>query len=790
MSKDYAFAAGKNKADGSIAAVLDIPGGLGIPRVTMSLRGVKAGNDAVIMSGHMALSLGEAIPDVMTIQFSLPADWKRMPMMIEARCLAAASRVSGRPVVPLSDGKTASLGHGHSVVDDLLRNYGKADRVSEKRGSGLVRTTIDLIGDLSARQSDFSKGTTLEGDTYIFPVNDLGTEYLPVRDGFEALDAVKKVSGILTSVKRPGIAIPEIDTAKAAEALASVSSPSLITVAYYGDRTIPEQESDDRIQIAKVYPLLAGMIQADQAIRDAVRDRQPVQEMLMEKTGLSKAGLKALSKLKEPLPDSAALQEGEEMFAQNALGIQRRVMTKFSGKSSLETALRVLSELPPDWFPKNDESWKAFSDTLFSMAIPVSSLIGTPVPDLLKSAKGDWVGFRKVLANAADLDPDGFDRRRMAMKTGEIYDMLGLFSRSIVLGNAVRATLSRNFIPNAVNDTQADTALQKAMTAAARIFAGKSKNILASFLEAERVFEAREGDIMGAMMGQIEYTNDIAEQTDFERMLESGTFLVVRDTFVAPNGFVVKPFENAEAAVRIGAFMDHCVGGTSHIQEAHRADNHFYQVYHPDKPNDPYYQGTLMLHPLEVGKPIKYVQFFTFDNGQVIAKKTAYGRSKKRPPPADLTFIDKANGNASGALVSTDCWDAWEAFKNSFTPEMIREGAEKREAWIKFYHERKAFESNMSQEERKKAWEPITGEKMSEPETFNEVWGAWQEVLKKADKAWVSDNSEVLFRCPEARELVTLVNPHATAAMEREAEERRLARLAEQEVAQEAAPAP
>lgn len=790
MSKDYAFAAGKNKTDGSLAAVMDVPGAAGTPRVTMSLRGVKAGTSAVIMSGHMVVSLGDATPDVMTVRFSLPADWKRMPAMIEAKFLATASRVSGRPIVPLSDGKQASMTSGHSTVDDLLRTYGQADKIEKREeGSILIRTPNDLIADLDAVQKDFTSGFTLEQDRYVFPVNDLGTEYLSVRDGFEALDVLKKLSAMLRSVKRPEITIPPIDADKAREALASVSSPNLITVAYYGDTSIPEQEAGDRAQIAKVYPLLAGMIQSDVAIRNAVRDRQPVQELLMEKTGLSKAGLKALSKLKEPLPDTAAIQEGEEMLAQNALGIARRVHSKFSGKSSLDTALRVLSELPPDWFPKNDESWKAFSDTLFSMAIPISSLIQTSPADLLKSAKGDWVGFRKVLANAADLDPEGFDRKRMAMKTGEICDMLRLFSRSVVIGNAVRATVSRNHYPEAVTDQKADGAIEKAMIAAARIFAGKSKNVLASFLEAERVFEAREGDIMSAMIGETEYTNEVAEQSDFEKMLESGTFLEVRENFVASNGYHVRPFRNVEEMRATGKFMDHCVGGDFHTQEAMKAEYHFFQVFHPDMPNDPYYQGTLELHPLEVGQPVRYVQFFTFDNGQVIAKKTAYGKnSDKRKPPEEIEFIDKANGLASGALVSTECWKAWEEWKDSFLPEMIREGAEKREAWRKFLFEKNAALYNASKEAQKKVWEPITGEKMSEPETFSAVWDAWQEVLRKADKSWVSDNSEVLFRCAEAREIVSLVNPAATTAMEIEAEERRLARLAEQEAA--AAPAP
>lgn len=380
----------------------------------------------------------------------------------------------------------------------------------------------------------------------------------------------------------------------------------------------------------------------------------------------------------------------------------------------------------------------------------------------------------------------------MALKAGEISDMFKLFARSMVIGNAVNTALSRKarLDPINANDHGAeDRIISTAMQATFKIFAGKSKNILASFLEAERVFEGREGDILGAMIKEENQVDEEAELNEMANRLKKGIIPAVRKEFIASNGYRVTPVPDTKDLARIGRYMDHCAGGSHHSEMAMKGSEHFFQVSHPDAPKNPYYEGTLMIPEISPGCTIRYDQFFTFDNGQVIAKNTANGRSSKMKPPEELKFIDKANGIASGALVSEQCWKAWEEWRDSFTPEMITSACRDLRVWQDFYSQQKANQINLTAKENARMWEPVTGYGMSDPEMFQKTWEAWQDVMRKADKGFVADSSEVLFRNEEARDVVGMISSVGANILRREADERR--REAEARRALEAqAPAP
>lgn len=369
---------------------------------------------------------------------------------------------------------------------------------------------------------------------------------LPI-SGLRAAQMQAAVAGRVSEVPRP----PRFNVKTAKEALAAVNNPSSRAVIWYGSGD-PEK-SRIRLQAAKSYPLLAGLIADSPYLARAVDAMEPIQDGLIERTGLGKGALKRISKLQHAAtiaanPFNAAVDEGED-----ALGVNRHRRFAVSGSTSLDFALARLSDLPPDRVPQDDRSWQIYNDILSGCAIPLANAFDLPIDKILGASKGDWVSFHATLARAADVAPGEFDRRRITLATLDVIQAVEELSRTAILPLVIQSISEENHDVPEVAPEYVGTSL----AAGAKIVFGASKNIAATAFEHARRYASRIPALLAAASGEIEAPN--AERVRQEYGPENFPHLV-KDDFVASNGLVIRPFKSYAQMIEESRRLEHCVG--------------------------------------------------------------------------------------------------------------------------------------------------------------------------------------------------------------------------------------
>jgi hypothetical protein len=300
--------------------------------------------------------------------------------------------------------------------------------------------------------------------------------------GFEAYK-IATTARMPSKLKIGDIGNPDIE--QAGEALKHVQRPSSQAVNWYGVRNT--KIANIRMQAAKSMPILAGLIADRVSLSRAVDQMQPIQPILIETTGLAKAGVKRIGKLTTPAPVGRIFEAGERVEGEDALGVNRARHTQISGSVPIDMALRYLSHLPPDRTPQDDESWLKFNDILTAVAIPLHNATGIPVADILESSKGNWVKYHESLARGADFDPKDFDRRTMALTTIDAMEAIEHFSRTAVLPQAL-ASIQETEQPEPMVSREY---VLSAFESATNIIIGKAKNVPLLMMEISRRYASR-----------------------------------------------------------------------------------------------------------------------------------------------------------------------------------------------------------------------------------------------------------------------------------------------------------
>lgn len=382
-------------------------------------------------------------------------------------------------------------------------------------------------------------------------------------DGFTALSVHTAAARV-----HPRILVNEtLDIEAAKRALTSVPKPSSQSVAWYGtkDGTLGPL----RQQAAQAYPVLAGLIAETPSIAQAVDRMDPIQDLLTARTGLSKASLKRIGKLRHKLPAGNLFERGERASGEDAMGINRIRRTSASGAILLDDCLRTLANLPADRTPQTDEDWSAYSLLLAGTVHPITNALNIPEEKLLEESKGSWEKWRGQIARAADFEPEEFDRQRITLSTIDALEALDDFSRTVVLPLVLRSIEGTGQrIP-----MQSADLMQESLLVAAEIVLGKSKSQVTTLAEIGRRYISR-----------IPALNIIEPRRDGGASLTSRwgrygeeAFPLLCDPFTASNGLVVYPFRDFDEMRDESKRMNNCVGRL-YLPYAREARSHLFSV--------------------------------------------------------------------------------------------------------------------------------------------------------------------------------------------------------------------
>lgn len=739
---DHKIAFGQGKA----GRVLFVDIGALNGRRCLGLFMAKKAGDAEAYSGHVVMTSvdGSSSPEAFPVEFSVKKGQEQEAI---AGGLSACVYVADRSLMPSWDGVSHSEYETIQDVTKKIKDFsGLAENDKNKHDPRVVRTGLPY--------KVFDTKTPLKNDEkvsrkVIIPdIKHLGVRIGEPEPGFGAMAAAKKVAAPAGKVGYGPILAPELDLDAAQDALGAVYMPSSLTVDFYGGAGIPRGVSSDtrmgdRIQAAKSYPVLAEIIANTPDIKRAIDAREPIQQMLIDKTRLTKGALKRLSKVKAPFDQSSASGDERVVTVTDQLGVNRQSKFVVRGTLTLNQAIEHLSELPPDWVPDSDEAWQDFADVLGGLAIPMANITGKSVKDLMSSSKGDWKAFKASLAKAADISTDKFDRAQMSALSGEIMTMIETFARTAVLP-MIAGVLKRtnNAVVVQTNPDIINTGLERAIEIAPSLICGKSKSIMAALLEAERRFISRDMTISaiatGLTQGQLtEHTNQLSEeQRKMGDMVGNLAFPVVREAWTASNGYVISPFRNEKEMREEGARMHHCVGSI-HAQYGSSGAYHYFSVYHPDTMDQPQQRGTLRIMPISPGSEIKIGEFRSLRNSDV---------------------------NAA-------CKAAFKEWKESFLQDDLNRAGARMDEWRSFRKERGLNAANVSRTPEQ-IWMGRIGVQLKDETVPGLLWKEWSENVLSG---WPSENPEVMFRSKEVRDLLSTFSPAASHALIVEAEQRKQA---------------
>ncbi|MXX87924.1 MAG: hypothetical protein F4213_13195 [Boseongicola sp. SB0677_bin_26] len=532
---------------------------------------------------------------------------------------------------------------------------------------------------------------------------------------------------------------PDVDAAS--NALASVLCPSSRAVSFYGVRD-PEL-SQFRRQAADAFPVLAGLIADRPAIADAVDSGRPLQPLLSEATGLTKAGLKRMGKVTMPVNSESAFSHDERIGGTDALGVNRTRMTRVSVTVPIETALSSLAGLPADRVPSANPEWTAYNDILAGMVLPVCNATEVERAALLGACNGSWADFRESLAKAGDMPPDSLDRRAMTLVTIDAVEALRMFSRTAVMPQILASISStREPVPQLSID-----GLQACNEAAVSLVLGSAENrksLPAALMRIARRYASR----IPAMNALDERDGDPVEETTpgMERFARYGatSFPTLTGAFHASNGCVIRPMACRADLTEESRRLGHCVGvASSYFRKARRAETYIYSVQNE--------AGDASHSTFQLGGAVQREEDATRANLHCIQHQ---GRSNWEPPPVARTAFNEFMAALKEGRIEINAGQLveWRAHLEA-TGQMrgvLNAAATRTPSWAS------ALETN---------WSDATTRR-----------GYWEEWGRVFGGRIASSSPEVIFTEKKAVDTLTFLSPAAASILKERARRAREAR--------------
>lgn len=678
---------------------------------------------------------GAFSPTSYPVSFSVKHDEQERA---QALALSACAVLAEKMISPDWNGQDKILMSTTHEMSEYIKNFSEHSSAEKKVDKRVIRTSLSMDMFLPKKTNQNKKKSLISPSP-----DSIGIKIGAGKNGFDSLADARKFAGPADKIGFGPIRAPDIDMEAAKSSLSAVSYPEASLIDFYGGAGINRNVEDDnrfgdRQQAAKSFPILSGMIADTMDMRRAVDNREALQPLLLEYTGLTKGALKRLSKIRSPFDEAGAGHDNVQAST-DQLGINRVSGFVVRGGMTLGTALSHLKELPPDWTPDNDEAWSAYADILGGIAIPLSKLTGKSVKDLMSTSKGDWVGYKKTLAKAADIPVEDMTRERMATLSGEVMMMADSLARTAIMPMAFSVMKRAGQSGRFGNKDFVDNLRDLALTVSVDVIMGKSKAVAATLLEAERKYISRDTAINALSMGvDGEAGAEENEVTDKERemgdLAGNKAFPVVRETWTATNGYMVVPFRNEKEMIAEGALMGHCVG-TFHKHHGSNGTYHYFAVYHPDTMNDPTARGTLRLEAIRPGAKIKEVEFRSYHN-QAISQK---------------------------------CRDAFKEWTQTFLQEDIDIAGARMDEWRQWRKDN-GLDAGIVQKTPEEVFQNRTGVSVDSRQTLNSVWDEWS---RNVLSGWSSDNPEVMFKEKSVRDLIQKISPATAEFLMREAEEKR-----------------
>lgn len=383
--------------------------------------------------------------------------------------------------------------------------------------------------------------------------------------GFDAI-AIANSNGLPEGLRPGDMGDPDIENSRIA--LAYVDKPSSHVVSWYGVRD--ESISSIRMQAASAMPVLADLLAKWPTPFTTVDDKKQLLPALMKITGLRKASLRRMSKLRACAPTGKLFDADERIVGVDALGVNRDRHIQVDGAAPLDSAIRILAELSPDWTPGDDDSWLKFNDIMAATAIPLQNATLVPEAEILGAFRGGWGNMHGSLARAADFAPEEFDRRAMALATVDAIDAIEHFRKTVVLPQ-VLAKIAETGEPE---PEMAEDYWKKGFEAAANLLLLGSGNLAVRAMELSRRYASRIPAIMEIECRSALAASEIA-QSRFASYGPTGFPLLTRE-FAASNGLMVRPLAHGEALCEESRRLQHCVG--SYLSRARRMICHIYSI--------------------------------------------------------------------------------------------------------------------------------------------------------------------------------------------------------------------
>lgn len=497
--------------------------------------------DATAINGYVGTGAADGLDDV-------------RPIRITSR-LMNAENVADIATVGFIGGARLRIDLGAAEKASSLQNeLANWNAFLAQRGEGRSGPAARLSEDdglVTLQNEDYFRmvraGIVRQVGKHAVPGLNLSIATAPPVSGLRAAQMQAAVSQRLASVSRP----PRFDVKAAKEALSAVLNPSSKAVMWYG--TADPEKSRIRLQAAKSYPVLAGVIADSPYLARAVDAMEPIQDGLIERTGLGKGALKRVSKLTVPPaapsnPFNAVVDEGED-----ALGVNRHRRFTVSGNVSLDMSLGRLADLPPDRVPQDNRSWEVYNDILTGCAIPLANAFEIPVEQVLSASKGDWMAFHATLARAADVQPEEFDRRRITLATLDVIQAVEELSRTAIMPLILDSiTRGEQEVPPIAPEY-----ISAGMMAASRIIFGQSKNIAATAFEHARRYAGRIPALLEATSAEVQAA---IQQNRLDRYGPENFPHLLRHDFHASNGRVIRRFTNHAMMIEESRRLGHCVG--------------------------------------------------------------------------------------------------------------------------------------------------------------------------------------------------------------------------------------
>jgi len=512
----------------------------------------------------------------------------------------------------------------------------------------------------------------------------------------------------------------KVNVAMLASALKACPDASMAAIRYYGSAP-SEEVMLRRHQAAAAYPLLAGMIASDRQMARLVDESKPINERLLEMTGLTKGGLRALSKIQVSGDRTAIAEHGEHLRGEDAIGVNRMRAITMSGKITLQHCLTALKSLPPEWVPANDKDWCAFVD-LMSATQGLTDALAIPPSELFIQSKGKWSDYLKTLALNAGFDQahaENVNRHLLATTVLDALQMTSMFTYSLLGSTYIKDIVAHDLTIPAFDAFYTD----KLLRAGVEVISQKSD--LGNIFKVGRRFISRMQTFLEADPN--DNGEGMAALREVFRSYDEFSAPRVCQDFVASNGLIVENITTLERMKLESSRNGICIGEARrpYYKNNSAGKRHYFSVTSPD--------GQQTFATVETTSIADGDR--NLDGLEVIQNRGVHNATPVKPAlQAWSEFFQ--------ALKSGNIRVNWEEIEDNFTKKQVEAGQEKISA----------------PQRQKSAWEQLCGPAIESPEKFDLIAQGWADVVgPKAVQAAIDEGHDLAIKQPVSlRDMLTV----------------------------------